>query len=335
MKSAFRPIAFALSLAASLPVSAATPEDVFSFAASNFPLIFAGAPSAGQFQQFNYRYFPGSGNYLAISTAGEVFVMGPYTGGAVVAVGTTSDLDSEVNTWLDSTSAPTRFLLNQSCHIQAQATLQKKELGLWKDVAAAQGWERVETCVSPTQSFRPYTTAKLPLGTEYRWRVYTSAWEWFSSEKKVEKSWDPSVLPKAVLDAPIAATSYAMIGDMARDAIWREQPGTNRKVELIYKSENGVAQQSLTLIAEMATYFMSRFGDFLSYDSRPVGLIQYINLAEGQKIAQDWNPANSILQSDMARTFASKSDPATQVCKSDISQNFFSALLRLPTKNLL
>ncbi len=323
MKSAFRPIAFALSLAASLPVSAATPEDVFSFAASNFPLIFAGAPSAGQFQQFNYRYFPGSGNYLAISTAGEVFVMGPYTGGAVVAVGTTSDLDSEVNTWLDSTSAPTRFLLNQSCHIQAQATLQKKELGLWKDVAAAQGWERIETCVSPTQSFRPYTTAKLPLGTEYRWRVYTSAWEWFSSEKKVERAWDPSVLPKAVLDAPIAAASYAMIGAMARDTIWREQPGTSRKVELIYKSENGVAQQSLTLIAEMADYFMSRFGDFLSYDSRPVGLVQYINLAEGQKITQDWNPANSYLQWDMARTFPLKTDPATHICKSDINQNFF------------
>ena len=126
MKSAFRSIALALSLAASLPVSAATPEDIFSFAATNFPLIFAGPPSAGQFQQFNYRYFPGSGNYLAVSTAGEVFVMGPYTDGAIVAVGTTSDLDSEVNNWLSSTSAPTRFLLNEACHSQVQATLQKK-----------------------------------------------------------------------------------------------------------------------------------------------------------------------------------------------------------------
>lgn len=72
-----------------------TPDALFSWAESQFPVLF---PAAGQptltAGPYTYRYYPATGNHLGV--AGEdVFVMGPITLGMVARVGSLSDFSCE------------------------------------------------------------------------------------------------------------------------------------------------------------------------------------------------------------------------------------------------
>lgn len=84
-----------------LPTSsfAITDAQVFAYAESIYPSLFGGIPSAGQYQQYNYRYYPASGNYLAVDTAGEIFILGPYTGNVITSVGTTTAYADVITAW--------------------------------------------------------------------------------------------------------------------------------------------------------------------------------------------------------------------------------------------
>jgi len=48
-------------------------DRVFAFAEGSYPSLFPGTAVAQQFQQYNYRYYPVSGNYLAVDTSGMIF----------------------------------------------------------------------------------------------------------------------------------------------------------------------------------------------------------------------------------------------------------------------
>lgn len=78
---------------------AITDSQVFAYAEANFPGIFSGAATSGQYQQYNYRCYQASGNCLAVDTSGVISVMGPYTGGAVSAVGTVSAFANAIGAW--------------------------------------------------------------------------------------------------------------------------------------------------------------------------------------------------------------------------------------------
>lgn len=99
MNALKRSVAALLFALFSTTVSAITDNQVFSYAQANYPGIFAGAATAGQIQQYNYRYYPASGNYLAVDTSGVISVMGPYTGGAVIAVGPVSAFEGIITAW--------------------------------------------------------------------------------------------------------------------------------------------------------------------------------------------------------------------------------------------
>ena len=106
MNALKRSIAMLLFAMASTTVSAITDNQVFAYAEANFPGIFTGAATAGQYQQYNYRYYQASGNYLAIDTSGVISILGPYTGGLVNAIGPVSAFEGAIVAW-EATQAPT------------------------------------------------------------------------------------------------------------------------------------------------------------------------------------------------------------------------------------
>ena len=87
-----------LSLGSSMAF-AVTNAQLFAWAGATFPSIFNGPLVAGQVAQFDYRYFTGSGNAVAVDTSGTVFVLGPLTGNTLVPVSTLPALADTINTW--------------------------------------------------------------------------------------------------------------------------------------------------------------------------------------------------------------------------------------------
>jgi M6 family metalloprotease-like protein len=82
-----------------------------------------------------------------------------------------------------SCAAPTPVRIDQteSCHAKVDATLQKEVNGAWIDVAAAQGWDRIDSCPS-TNPYHPWTIATVEVGSTLRWKVFAAgSWEWFGS----------------------------------------------------------------------------------------------------------------------------------------------------------
>jgi hypothetical protein len=71
----------------------------FAFAEANYSDIFAGSPTAGQYERYDYRYYPGSQNYLGIDTSGMVYVFGPDTGNELVSVGQLESFRSYITDW--------------------------------------------------------------------------------------------------------------------------------------------------------------------------------------------------------------------------------------------
>ena len=78
---------------------AITDAQVFAFAEANYPSIFTGTATAGVFPPYNYRYYPASGNYLAVDTSGEIFILGPYTGNVISSVGLSANYASTITAW--------------------------------------------------------------------------------------------------------------------------------------------------------------------------------------------------------------------------------------------
>jgi hypothetical protein len=79
---------------------AVTDAEVFSYAAANYPSLFTGAATSGQFQQYSYQYYPATGNYIAVDTTGTVYILGPVaTDGAITAVGPVTAFAAAINSW--------------------------------------------------------------------------------------------------------------------------------------------------------------------------------------------------------------------------------------------
>ena len=101
----------ASTIKAHAPVSAfISDERVFNFAAANYPSLFAGWAMSGQYQQYHYRYYWSSQNYLAVDTGGMVSIKGAMTGGAIIPVGTVASFANTIAAWevtAADTQAPT------------------------------------------------------------------------------------------------------------------------------------------------------------------------------------------------------------------------------------
>lgn len=78
---------------------------VFAYGEANYPGIFTGPAAAGEYLQYNYRYYGASGNYLAVDTAGVIYILGPYTGNVITPVGPVESLLSYITDW-EATMVP-------------------------------------------------------------------------------------------------------------------------------------------------------------------------------------------------------------------------------------
>lgn len=74
-------------------------DRVFAFAEANYPSLFPGTATDQQFQQYNYRYYPMSGNYLAVDTSGMIFMLGPSTKNVLTSVGPVTNFESAITAW--------------------------------------------------------------------------------------------------------------------------------------------------------------------------------------------------------------------------------------------
>jgi|GEM_PF-146406 len=73
---------------------------VFAYAEANYPDLFQGrAGDQGIYQQYEYRYYPASGNYLGIDPMGNIAILGPHTGNELKLVGNVSDHVSYIIDW--------------------------------------------------------------------------------------------------------------------------------------------------------------------------------------------------------------------------------------------
>lgn len=84
---------------------AVTDNQAFAYAEANYPSIFTGTATAGQYLQYNYRYYPASGNYLAVDTSGVIFILGPYTGNVITSVGPVTAYAGYITAW-EASSIP-------------------------------------------------------------------------------------------------------------------------------------------------------------------------------------------------------------------------------------
>jgi endonuclease G len=76
-----------------------TDKRVFAYEEANLPGVFMGMAEEGQYQQYHYRYYPASGNYIGIDPAGDIFMLGPYTGQELTAMGNVADYRSAILAW--------------------------------------------------------------------------------------------------------------------------------------------------------------------------------------------------------------------------------------------
>ena len=82
---------------------AITDAEVFTYAEANYASYFAGTPISDQItylgNQYDYRYYSATRNYLAVDTSGVVWVLGPVSGGKIQSVGPVSGFANAITAW--------------------------------------------------------------------------------------------------------------------------------------------------------------------------------------------------------------------------------------------
>lgn len=114
---AFKKLIVLLLLALfSVAASAAiTDAEIIAYAAAKYPTLFSGAAISGQYQNYSYWYYPGSQNYLAVDTTGVIYIMGPVSGGAIIAVGTVESFTPAITAWDATMCTSDQVYTNGAC----------------------------------------------------------------------------------------------------------------------------------------------------------------------------------------------------------------------------
>lgn len=86
-----------------------TNAQLFAWAAASYPQYFSGVPVSAQFPPYDIRFYPGSQTFLAADTSGNVYILGPATGNALVNIGAMSSFAAVVTSWLTTQANPANF----------------------------------------------------------------------------------------------------------------------------------------------------------------------------------------------------------------------------------
>lgn len=98
MLAAFSILVF--DIANTLAATQISNDRVFAYAEAKYSDYFPGPALNQQIQQYNYRYYPASGNYLAVDTSGNIFMLGPnLTNNVITLVGPVKNFESAIIAW--------------------------------------------------------------------------------------------------------------------------------------------------------------------------------------------------------------------------------------------
>lgn len=96
-----------VSLSPLAPAAEITNDQVFGFAAATYPDLFKGTFTAGVYLNYSYRFFPTTGNYLAVDTDGYISVLGPVSKGAILKVAPKASFEKAILAWEGSKATST------------------------------------------------------------------------------------------------------------------------------------------------------------------------------------------------------------------------------------
>ena len=91
---------------ATIAAAAVYNDRVFAFAEGKYSSYFPVTATTAQYQQYSYRYYPSTGNYLAIDTSGVISVLGPMSANAITPVGSVADFADAITDWEATIAAP-------------------------------------------------------------------------------------------------------------------------------------------------------------------------------------------------------------------------------------
>jgi hypothetical protein len=105
----------ARSQSASLPQAgtAFTWATLIPWAEQAYPQYFYGSAQSGTYQDFTFRYYPASGNYIGLRNGDMVYVYGPVFDGDLLYVGTLGSLGSQAGASGASTTTPVTLSSDQ------------------------------------------------------------------------------------------------------------------------------------------------------------------------------------------------------------------------------
>lgn len=104
MKSLLKTTALLILALHAASATAVTNSQVFAFAEANYAAFFNGTGQDGTYDQYSYRYYPATGNYLAVGSNGRVYALGAFTGNQILDVGALTDYTSAITAWESSQS---------------------------------------------------------------------------------------------------------------------------------------------------------------------------------------------------------------------------------------
>ena len=87
-----------------IAAAAVSNDRVFAFAEGKYSSYFHSSyfpvtATTAEYQQYTYRYYPPTGNYLAIDTSGVLSVFGPMSANVLTPVGTAADFADAITDW--------------------------------------------------------------------------------------------------------------------------------------------------------------------------------------------------------------------------------------------
>ena len=206
---------------------------------------------------------------------------------------------------LTPVNAAERKFQAEVCYGKFSATLQIKDGSAWKDVIAAQGWEAVASCPA-NNPYKPWAMADIAIGSTIRWHMYSpkdGAWDWYSSESKVQEVFDPNSFAPVIAAADIKPSDYPYVAALARASILADQPIAHTTQKIIYQFESGVPIENQNEIKEGGDNFISRFGNILNYSGTAITVIAFSTWLGRLTLVRAFDPSDAKFQEDLLRTF--------------------------------
>ena len=121
-------------------------------------------------------------------------------------------------------------------------------------------------------------------------------------------------LPEVTRQTEIKSSDYSFVAALARARILGDVPIASNSVKLKFLFEDSVPQANRTMIQDGADFFISHFGNLMTYKPNPITVVAYSTLKGGEALAKSIDPKDPIFQKDMTESFARQVDISKYPC---------------------